>query len=74
MATARRISLFLTVSRQGDSWDGRRGRIDLELLKSALPSNEACCLICGPPDLVRSTSAFLSGLKVSADRILTEKY
>jgi len=74
MAVAGRIALFLTVSRQSESWDGRRGRIDQALLKSALPSNDACCLICGPPELVRSSLAFLSELSVSVDRILTEKY
>lgn len=74
IATVGRITLFLTVSRQGESWDGRRGRIDQALLESALPSDKACCLICGPPDLVRSASTFLSELNVSADRILTEKF
>jgi ferredoxin-NADP reductase len=74
MAIAGRISLFLTVSRLAESWEGRRGRIDQALLKSALPSGDACCLVCGPPELVSDVSQLLLGLNVGADRILTEKY
>lgn len=74
MALAGRINLMLTVSRAGDAWDGRLGRIDEELLRAAMPSPDACCLICGPPQLVSDTTQLLRGIGVSADRILTEKY
>ena len=74
MAQAGRITLSLTVSRQDGVWDGRRGRIDDALLKSALPSTDACCLICGPPQLVSDASELLSKLGVRPGRILTERY
>lgn len=74
MAKAGRIKLSLTVSRQDGVWEGRRGRIDDTLLKNALPSIDACCLICGPPQLVADATQLLIKLGVSAERILTEKY
>ena len=74
MATAGRINLWLTVSRQDGLWDGRRGRIGEALLKEALPSIDACCLICGPPQLVSDARELLATLGVKAERILTEKY
>lgn len=74
MAMAGRISLSLTVSRSEGTWDGRRGRIDESLLRDALPSVDACCLICGPPQLVNDASGLLAKLGVSAGKILTEKY
>ncbi len=74
MARAGRIHLFLTVSRLGEGWEGRLGRIDEGLLTAAIPSLDACCLICGPPPLVSDTTALLWRIGVSRDRILTEKY
>ena len=74
MAMAARITLSLTVSRQDGAWDGRRGRIDESLLKDALPSIDACCLTCGPPQLVRDATGLLSKLGVKQERILTERY
>ena len=74
MAQAGRITLSLTVSRQDGVWDGRRGRIDDSLLKNALPSIDACCLICGPPQLVSDATGLLSSLGVKPGSILTERY
>ncbi|MEP6782442.1 MAG: FAD-dependent oxidoreductase, partial [Acidobacteriota bacterium] len=74
MQLAGRIRLFLTVSRTEGVWEGRRGRIDGTLLKTALPSNDACCLICGPPQLVSDARAQLLGLGVTDLRILVERY
>ena len=74
MANAGRINLRLTVSRQDGLWDGRRGRIDEALLREALPSMDALCLICGPPRLVSDAQGLLSRLGVKSERVLTEKY
>jgi NAD(P)H-flavin reductase len=75
LEAAGRISSIFTVTRdeRGD-WPGRRGRIDEELLKQALPSTESLCLICGPPQLVSDASRLLLKLGVSAERILVEQY
>lgn len=74
MAQAGRINLTLTVSRLDEGWDGRLGRIDESLLRAVMPSLDACCLTCGPPQLVSDTTELLLRIGVSGDRILTEKY
>lgn len=74
MAAAGRIRLWLTVSRSDGAWEGRRGRIDQALLKEALPSAEACALVCGPPTLVSGVSDLVMELGVKRERILVEKY
>lgn len=71
---AARITLFLTVSRPDGNWIGRRGRIDKGLLREALPSTSASCLICGPPQLVSDATTLLRGLGVPDEQILTEKF
>ena len=73
LAIARRISTHFTVTRD-EKWTGRRGRIDAALLKDALPSTDANCLICGPPDLVTSARELLGALGVAESRIQIEKY
>jgi len=72
---AGRITAHFTVTRdEGGAWPGRRGRIDHALIEKVLPSSEARCLICGPPQLVTDASALLVKLGVRRDRILTERY
>ena len=72
---AGRITAHFTVTRdEGGAWPGRRGRIDHALIEKALPSSEARCLICGPPQLVTDASALLVKLGVKRDRIMTERY
>lgn len=68
-----RISLTLTVTREGAGWGGRRGRIDRELL-AALVGPDTWCLVCGPPPLVADVLAALDALQVPADHIGVERY
>jgi ferredoxin-NADP reductase len=75
LADAGRIRAYLTVTRDESlSWSGRRGRIDRSLLAEALPSREALCLLCGPPQLVSETSVWLRDLGIRANQILTERF
>ena len=75
LRVAGRISAYFTVTRdQESSWSGRRGRIDEALLREALPSEHAHCLLCGPPTLVADTTDLLRKMGVREDRILTERY
>ena len=72
---AGRITAHFTVTRDdGGAWPGRRGRIDHALIEKVLPSPEARCLVCGPPQLVTDASELLVKLGVTRDRILTEQY
>jgi benzoate/toluate 1,2-dioxygenase reductase subunit len=70
---AGRLTAHFTVTRD-EKWTGRRGRIDAELLKDALPSTGAHCFICGPPQLVNDATALLRTLGVAESRIQIEKY
>jgi ferredoxin-NADP reductase len=75
LESAGRIRAFFTVTRnENGEWPGRRGRIDDGLLREALPSPNALCLICGPPQLVTDTQQHLATLGVRENQILVEKY
>ena len=69
-----RITLTLTVTREEGAWTGRRGRIDGELLATALSGPDTWCLVCGPPALVSDVRAALAGLDVPPDRVGVERY
>jgi NAD(P)H-flavin reductase len=70
LAAAGRIRLFLTVTRtRHEPWTGRHGRIDHELLGTALPVPHARCLICGPPAMVHDARQGLKRLGVADDEI-----
>jgi len=72
---AGRVRSFFTVTRDdSEAWTGRRGRINEELLRSALPSPEARCLICGPQQLVNDVRIVLLALGIPPEKILTEHY
>jgi ferredoxin-NADP reductase len=72
---AGRVRSFFTVTRDdSEAWTGRRGRINEELLRSALPSPEARCLICGPQQLVNDVRIDLLALGIPPEKILTEHY
>ena len=75
LETAGRITSYFTVTREEKpDWQGRRGRISEALLREALPSTTATCLVCGPPPLVTDTRSLLTRLGVSDERILTERF
>lgn len=75
MVQAGRLTAQFTVTRSdADSWAGRRGRIQEDLLRLALPSLEAHCLICGPPQLVEDTRVLLWRAGVREARILSDHY
>ena len=75
LEAAGRITSYFTVTREEEpGWPGRRGRISEALLREALPSVTATCLVCGPPSLVNDTRSLLTKLGASDDRILTEKF
>ena len=68
-----RLSLLLTVTRGGESWRGRQGRINQALLAEGLPSPSARCIACGPPPLLRDVGEWLTNLGVPGDRYFTQR-
>lgn len=74
-AAAGQLTLHLTVTRDdAAAWNGRRGRIDRALIEQALPSLDAHCFVCGPPNLVSDVTAQLRELGVPDAHIQIEKY
>jgi ferredoxin-NADP reductase len=74
LAAAGRITVHYTITRNSAPWPGRRGRIDKLMLQDALPSPNAICIVCGPPQLVTDTERWLMELGVGSEQILIEKY
>jgi NAD(P)H-flavin reductase len=75
LASAGRLRVFYTITREGDGdWDGRRGRIGDRLLREALPSTDALCVICGPPQMVEDATTILQRLGIGERQLLVEKY
>lgn len=75
MVQAGRITAHFTATRaEMGSWEGRRGRIEEDLLRLALPSSDAYCLICGPPQLVEDARGLLRRLGMGEANILTDQY
>jgi NAD(P)H-flavin reductase len=69
-----RIALTLTVTREDGAWAGRRGRIDRDLLATALTTPDTWCLVCGPPTLVSDVRAALARLHVPDARVGIERW
>jgi ferredoxin-NADP reductase len=74
LAGARRIQLFLTITRDDGGWTGQRGRIDAALVAAALRTTETQCVICGPAGLVSDCRQLLQAAGVAGNRMLVETY
>jgi len=69
------IRCAFTVSRpQGGAWDGRVGRIDLELLREHAPTEDSLYYLCGPPSFQDDLSVLVSNLGVKASMIRAERW
>jgi glycine betaine catabolism B len=69
------IRLHLAVTSQAvATWDGIRGRISIEALERALPSNDAVCYLCGPPAMVEDVPPLLRRLGVPSSHVRTEEW
>ena len=73
LASEGQLDLHLTVTRDGDgTWSGSRGRIDGNVISSAVATPETRCLVCGPPAMVSDTVAWLRAAGVPDHRIQCE--
>jgi ferredoxin-NADP reductase len=76
MARAGVLRLHQTVTRAaGSAWNGRRGRIDGELLACVVGhAASTSCFVCGPDGLVAAVPPMLRELGVPPARIHFERY
>ena len=70
-----RISRIFTVTRpERELWQGRLGRIDMDLLTHEMIDLEALFYICGPPDMIRHMLTLLRGIGVAKSQIKYEQW
>lgn len=62
----------VTVTRPRGAWAGRRGRIDVDLLKTVV-GGAPMCFLCGPTGMVEDLGHQLSQLGIPADHVRTEQ-
>ena len=69
------LEVHLTVTRDDGTPVGRArtGRVNDALLRAALPSPDALCLVCGPSGFVQTSVATLDALGVPPERVITER-
>jgi NAD(P)H-flavin reductase len=66
---------LVTVTRHASrAWNGRRGRIDMALLRRFVSDAPPLCFLCGPSTMVEQLTHVLSQLHVPADHIRTEQW
>lgn len=72
------LKLFVTVSHPEESkrkWNGLTGRIDEKLLRKAAGNiHNPTYWLCGPPGLVDAMEETMEKMKISDDKIRTEKF
>ena len=56
------------------TWDGYRGRIDADLLRSEGIDPNALFFICGPPSMIQDVAAMLAALGVPGSRVRYEQW
>jgi ferredoxin-NADP reductase len=69
------VSITLT-REQASEWDGRRGRVDAELLEAAgwSPPAQPRCYVCGPDTFVEAVANTLVGMGHEPQNVKTERF
>lgn len=72
------ITVDMTVSRPEEAeekWSGLTGRIDGDMIKELVNDiSKPTFWVCGPPAMVEGMEKVLGGLKITSDRIRSEKF
>ncbi len=69
------LEVHLTVTRDDGTPVGRArtGRVNDALLRAALPSPDAWCLVCGPSGFVQTSVTTLTEMGIGAEKIVLER-
>jgi ferredoxin-NADP reductase len=69
------LKIVHVLSEVSDDWRGRRGRIDLPMIKEEIPDcDKRVFYICGPPSMVTSMVNALKMFKIKYEKIKTENF
>lgn len=69
------LRIVHTLAEPSENWKGRRGFIDLQMIKEETPDYaERVFYVCGPPGLVTSILGILKTLEIPNDRTRTERF
>ncbi len=74
LAKEKMIKFIPTVTRNAGNWNGRKGRIDIELLKSTIKTGREQFYICGSNDFADSIASLLKELGIDEKQLHTEKW
>ena len=70
-----RIRCSFTVSRPTEgSWDGRQGRINLDMLREHFPEQNSLYYLCGPPSFQDDMAALVTELGVEYSMVRAERW
>jgi ferredoxin-NADP reductase len=69
------LKIVHVLSQPSDGWKGKRGRIDLPMIKEEIPDyDKRVFYVCGPPSMVASMVDALKMLKIPDEKIKTEDF
>lgn len=69
------ITIVHTLSQPSESWKGRRGYVDLQMIKEEIPDySEQVFYVCGPPGLVTSILNVLKTLEIPEEKTKVERF
>ncbi len=69
------LRIVHTLSRPGEEWKGRKGHIDILMVREEIPDyDDHVFYVCGPPSLVAACVSVLKALRIPDDKINKEDF
>lgn len=69
------VRIVHTLSQPSENWKGRRGYVDLQMIKEEIQDySERVFYVCGPPGLVTSIVDILKTLKIPEEKTKVERF
>lgn len=69
------LRVIHTLSRPDEKWKGRRGHINVQMVKEEIPDYKECVFyVCGPPSLVTGSIEILKTLRIQDAMIHSENF
>lgn len=69
------LRIVHTLSRPAEEWKGRKGHIDVQMVREEIPDyDDHVFYVCGPPSLVTDCVSVLKALRIPDDKINKEDF